>query len=110
MRRRDPGHLFDGIDLREDLRFPQGDHLVTVRDAAVVLACSERTVTRMVENGTLQTVPVASGRRIRRSTLDSYIESRTRAPETRDSLRALVAREVNRARQRKAARISGRRW
>ena len=100
--------LFDGVEPRGDLNFPAphraGDSLISVSDAAGVLASSERTVLRLIENGTLPCVHVASGVRIRRSALDAYVDSRTTRIGTREALKVLAKREVRRARQRKAER------
>ncbi len=56
-----------------------GELVVTAKQAAAVLSCNERTVTRMCERGQLKAVKVMSMWRINRAALLDYIGASTAA-------------------------------
>jgi len=80
------------------------DRLITLLAVAVVLACSQRTVRRLIAKGDLPVYRVGGGLRVRESDVRAYIEShRIEWPAERSGLKSLVARAVQRARERRAS-------
>jgi excisionase family DNA binding protein len=80
------------------------DRLMTLLSVAVVLSCSQRTVRRLIAQGDLPVYRVGGGLRVRESDVGAYIEShRIERPSERSGLKALVARAVQRARERRSS-------
>ena len=59
---------------------PKGDPFLTIRQVAVELGISERSVWRLIEDGDLPTHKFGSSTRIRQSDLDDYIKRSRREP------------------------------
>jgi excisionase family DNA binding protein len=79
------------------------DRLLTLKDAAPLLACSGRTVRRLIKDGTLPGYRVRAHLCVKESDVACYVESR-RIPQTADpsSLEALASKYIERARARRA--------
>jgi excisionase family DNA binding protein len=80
--------------------------LVTREDAAQQIKKHPRTVSRLIKDGLLPAFRIGGTVRIAQTDLDNYIESQripVVAPSKNDGLKALVARAVAKARERRAS-------